>query len=83
MKPGDRVIYIADPLLYGVMEIARVRKDGHLECRSAFRSAAWPKNLLEVFDAHELDLAPVGAIEPDFASPLAKDVELDIERGQE
>jgi hypothetical protein len=79
VKPGDRVIYVPDPLLYGVMEVSRVRGDGLLECRSAFRALAWPKNLIEVFDAHELDAAPEGAIEVDSTQPP----EAEVERGQE
>ena len=57
-KAGDRVLYAPEPLLYGAMEVFRVRSDGLVECVSAFRALAWPRNKLEMFTAEELAPTP-------------------------
>jgi hypothetical protein len=59
-KVGEEVIYAAEPLLYGVMVVVRIWGKTGVECRSKFRSAAWPKNLLERFSPEELAPAPAG-----------------------
>lgn len=64
MKPGDRVTYSRDPLLFGVMILRRVRPDGRLECRPL---NAKYNSLGEVFAAHELELA-----NDEMAEPLAE-----------
>jgi hypothetical protein len=47
MKRGTTVLYLNDPLLYGVGSIVAVLEDGRL-------SVQWPDLAVEDFDAHEL-----------------------------
>jgi hypothetical protein len=53
VKPGDPVVYLRDPLLYGEMEIAHIRKDGILVC-IIDPDSRYPS--FEKFEAHEIDL---------------------------
>jgi hypothetical protein len=52
VKPGDPVVYLRDPLLYGEMEIGHIRKDGRLLC-IINPDARRPE--FEIFDANEID----------------------------
>lgn len=50
MSPGDDVVYLADPLLYGIGEILEVAADGRLLIR--FDEDDRPA----LFNAHEVEL---------------------------
>lgn len=50
MKPGDSVIFLDDPLLYGTGEVERVLPNGRIVVR--FDEGGQDEN----FDAHELEL---------------------------
>lgn len=52
MKAGDRVVYVRDPLLFGVGEVDSVRADGRLW-------VVWSDGSREVHDAHEFELEAV------------------------
>lgn len=56
MKPGDIVIYTADPLLYGKLLIVGVHEDTRLLCEAVHKDSDG-EYARELFDAHELELA--------------------------
>jgi hypothetical protein len=56
MQPGDFVIYVADPLLYGRLWIVGTHHDGRLLCE-AVRREHDGTYARELFEPMELELA--------------------------
>jgi hypothetical protein len=52
MRTGDHLIYVADPLEYGVLELFAVAKDGSLWCEQLTTGD------VRLFDPQEVDLSP-------------------------
>jgi sugar lactone lactonase YvrE len=52
MRPGDHLIYVADPLKYGVLELFAVAHDGRLWCEQLTTGD------VQLFDPHDVDLSP-------------------------
>jgi hypothetical protein len=52
VKSGDLVVYVRDPLLYGVLEIQHVMQSGQLHCEQLGTGN------VEIFGPHELELVP-------------------------
>jgi hypothetical protein len=50
MKPRDRLIYLADPLRFGVLELVAVDSDGTLLCQQLTTGD------IERFQPHDVDL---------------------------
>lgn len=52
MRPGDHLIYLADPLEFGVLELVAVAKDGTLWCEQLTTGD------VRLFQSHDVDLSP-------------------------
>lgn len=52
MRPGDHVIYLADPLEFGVLELLGVAGDGTLWCEQLTTGK------VHRFHPHEVELSP-------------------------
>jgi hypothetical protein len=52
MRPGDHLIYVADPLEYGVLELFAVAHDGTLWCEQLTTGD------VKLLDPHDVDLSP-------------------------
>lgn len=56
MKPGDLVIYLEDPLLFGRLLVLEVTADNRLLCEQLHANSRGDHGR-ELFDSHELELA--------------------------
>ena len=52
MTPGDHLIYVADPLGFGVLELVAIARDGTLWCEELITGH------VHRFRPHEVDLSP-------------------------
>lgn len=52
MTAGDHLVYRADPLEHGIMELLQVRKNGDLTCMR------FTDGEIVTFTPHDLDYAP-------------------------
>jgi hypothetical protein len=52
MRPGDHLIYVADPLKFGVLELFAVAHDGRLWCEQLTTGDVM------LLDPHEVELSP-------------------------
>ena len=81
LQLGDRVVYAADPLRYGVMRVGVRTADGRIVCEQCHPSIPPAKRRTEIFPAREL--APYTGELVDVHAEAARLEELDTQRAQD
>ena len=81
LQLGDRVVYAADPLRYGVMRVGVKTADGRLACEQCHPSMNPSKRRTEIFPSGEL--APFTDELVDVRAEVARLEELDTQRAQD